>query len=151
MNDFSKTSKNKSVQIGEAAKKIGVNVQTLRYYERCRLLTPALRRASGYRLYSDMELRRIRFIKRAQELGFSLNEIGGFLNLRVTSSAQCEAVKHKAEEKLAQVWQKIAHLRSIQRVLKELIASCHNLEPTERCPILNSLEKESRGSSRGIE
>lgn len=150
MNNLSNASKNKGIQIGEAAKKIGVNVQTLRYYERCRLLTPALRRASGYRLYSDMELKRIRFIKGAQELGFSLNEIGELLNLRVTSSTQCEAVKRKAGEKLAQVDQKIAHLRSIQRVLKELIASCHNLEPTERCPILNSLEKEVSKPARRI-
>lgn len=147
MNHLSELPKDKGLQIGETAKRLGVNVQTLRYYERCRLLTPTSRRPSGYRLYSDVEIRRIRFIKRAQELGFSLNEIGELLNLRVTSSAQCEAVKHKVEEKLARVGQKITHLRSIQRVLKELIASCHNLEPTERCPILNSLERESKRSS----
>ncbi|MBI2981912.1 MAG: heavy metal-responsive transcriptional regulator [Deltaproteobacteria bacterium] len=136
-------SKVSGYQIGHAAREAGVNVQTLRYYERCRLLTPRSRRLSGYRLYGDPEIRRIHFIKRAQELGFSLKEIFGLLNLRVTSAAQCDAVKRKAEEKLAQVEQKIRHLRSIQGVLKQLITSCHRLEPTERCPILNSLEKES--------
>lgn len=142
MNQLSESPKDKGLQIGKAAKRLGVNVQTLRYYERCRLLTPSSRRASGYRLYGDAEIKRIHFIKRAQELGFSLKEISGLLNLRVTSAAQCDAVKRKAEEKLAQVQQKIDHLRSIQRVLKQLIASCHNLEPTERCPIVNSLEVE---------
>ncbi|MBI4208211.1 MAG: heavy metal-responsive transcriptional regulator [Deltaproteobacteria bacterium] len=144
MNPLSESPKDKGLQIGEAAKRLGLNVQTLRYYERRRLLIPTSRRVSGYRLYGDAEIQRIHFIKRAQELGFSLHEIGELLNLRVTSSAQCTSVKRKTEEKLTQVEQKITRLRSIQRVLKELIASCHKLEPTERCPILNSLEKEDK-------
>jgi len=75
--------------IGQAAKVTGVNIQTLRYYERRRLLSPISRKASGYRVYDEESLKRLRFIKNAQELGFSLKEISSLLDLKVSSKARC--------------------------------------------------------------
>ncbi|MER3423368.1 MAG: heavy metal-responsive transcriptional regulator, partial [Nitrospiraceae bacterium] len=106
--------------IGQVAKHVGVNIETLRYYERLRLLSPATRKPSGYRLYGPSELRRLQFIKNAQALGFSLHEIEEFLTLRVTSSAACQDVKKKTEMKLAQVETKIRDLQRLARELRKL-------------------------------
>lgn len=128
-------------KIGEIAGRVGINVQTLRYYERLRILIPKNRRASGYRIYGQEELKRIRFIKKAQELGFSLKEIEGLLKLKVTTLSQCDAVRRRAEQKINEVEKKMDRLKAMQRILKELIASCHKKETTDRCPMLRSLEE----------
>jgi len=127
--------------IGKLAKEIGVNVQTVRYYERRRLLTPADRRPSGYRLYGDEALRRLRFIKNAQALGFTLREITELLNLRVRSRARCGDVQRKAEEKLQCVEAKVQDLQALGRALESLIRACRAGQPTDRCPILKRLDK----------
>lgn len=79
--------------IGQLAKAVGVNIQTVRYYERLRLLGPSARRPSGYRIYGGDEERRLRFIKNAQALGFTLQEIAELLKLSVTSTARCDDVQ----------------------------------------------------------
>lgn len=127
--------------IGEAAKSVGVNLQTLRYYERRGLLKPFSRRNSGYRIYTMEEVKKLTFIKRAQELGFTLSEIKMLLNLKVTSTARCGDVKRKAELKLAEVKEKIRHLKGISKALSELIDSCREEKLTDQCPILQSLER----------
>lgn len=81
--------------IGQLAKEAGVNIETVRFYERCRLLTPSSRKSSGYRIYTPAELRRLRFIKQAQTWGFSLHEVEELLNLRVKSPASCRQVKQR--------------------------------------------------------
>src|SRR6185295_11011055 len=86
--------------IGKLAKAGGVNIQTIRYYERRKLLRPKAKRPSGYRLYDAASLSRLHFIKNAQALGFTLHEVGELLNLRVNSSAQCRDVQRKAQAKL---------------------------------------------------
>ncbi|MGQ0812777.1 MAG: heavy metal-responsive transcriptional regulator [Nitrospiraceae bacterium] len=129
--------------IGQLAKRIGVNLQTVRYYERLKLLTPADRKPSGYRLYGEEALRRLRFIKNAQELGFTLREIADLLSLRVSSTARCGDVQRKAQAKLAQVEAKIRDLRALDRALQGLIRACKAGQPTDRCPILKSLEAEN--------
>lgn len=128
--------------IGRLAKEVGVNIQTLRYYERRKLLVPKTRKVSGYRVYDEYSLKRLRFIKRAQELGFSLKEIKELLNLRVDTRARCGDIQDKAKEKLKDVDTKIRHLEAIQDVLKKLIRTCHREQTTEQCPILSSLEDE---------
>jgi MerR family mercuric resistance operon transcriptional regulator/MerR family gold-responsive transcriptional activator of gol and ges genes len=128
--------------IGKVARTAGVNIQTIRYYERRRLLAPKTRKDSGYRLYDEGALKRLRFIKNAQELGFSLKEISELLNLRVSSKARCGDIQHKAQKKLDDVKLKIERLNAIEKVLKRLIKTCHREETTEHCPILNSLEEE---------
>ena len=108
-----------SLTIGKVARQAGVNIETLRYYERRGLLVPDGRRESGYRLYTPAAAQRVRFIKSAQQLGFTLNEIVALLRLRVSHKASCGAVKRKAEEKLQNVRNKIAGLKALERVLKE--------------------------------
>ncbi len=134
--------------IGQLAKQVGVNIQTVRYYERRKLLTPTARRPSGYRLYGEEALNRLRFIKNAQALGFTLQEVTELLNLRVSSKARCGDVQKKAQAKLAQVEAKIQDLRALDRALQSLIRSCHAGQPTDHCPILKAIEDNSKKPSR---
>lgn len=129
--------------IGQVAKAAGVNVQTIRYYER-RGLVPAPRRsASGYRQYTDEAVARLRFVRRAQDAGFSLKEIRELLSLRVREATACEAVERKARGKIAVVEQKIEELRRMNRTLERLAASCARGEATAECPILETLEEQA--------
>lgn len=132
------------VTIGQLAKEAKVNVQTVRYYERLKMLAPTTRLASGYRLYGPIEAQRLRFIKNAQSLGFSLQEIAELLNLRVSAEARCGDVQRKAEKKMGQVKAKIGDLQSLARTLRNLIDHCHAGQPTDCCPILKTLEEERR-------
>jgi MerR family mercuric resistance operon transcriptional regulator/MerR family gold-responsive transcriptional activator of gol and ges genes len=133
--------------IGQLAKEVGVNVQTIRYYERLNLFPPSVRKPSGYRLYGTSESQRLHFIKNAQSLGFTLNEIRELLNLRVSSAARCGDVQQKAEDKLRQVEAKVQDLQALARALRSLIHSCKAGQPTERCPILKSLEEKRRSAN----
>ena len=135
--------------IGQLAKSAGVHIQTVRYYERLRLLGPAARASSGYRLYGPEEERRLRFIKNAQALGFTLQEIAELLNLRVSSRARCGDVQRKAKEKLQCVEAKARDLQFLARALARLIQTCRAGQPTDHCPILKSLEKERRAQGEG--
>jgi len=132
--------------IGQLAKAVGVNVQTVRYYERLTLLTPSARKSSGYRLFGPSEVARLRFIKNAQALGFTLQEIGELLNLRVNSTARCGDVQRKAQSKLKQVEAKVRDLRALAKALRGLVRACQAGQPTDRCPILNSLEQTRRSN-----
>jgi MerR family mercuric resistance operon transcriptional regulator/MerR family gold-responsive transcriptional activator of gol and ges genes len=132
------------VTIGRVAKAVGVNIQTIRYYERLNLLKPTGRRPSGYRLYGDDEVRRLRFIKNAQALGFTLREIIELLNLRVRSSVPCGDVRKKAPAKLAHVECKVRDLQALGRALRSLIRACESGQSTGDCPILQTLEREGR-------
>ena len=129
--------------IGQLARIVGVNVQTVRYYERLNLLAPSARRPSGYRLYGHEEERRLRFIKNAQALGFTLREIAELLALRVGSTARCGDVQKKARAKLVQVASKVDDLQVLARALNRLIRACRVGQPTGHCPILMSLEDET--------
>ncbi len=93
--------------IGRLATSAGVCVQTVRYYEKRKLLSPSGRRPSGYRIYDHEALTRLRFIRNAQTLGFTLREIGELLNLRVTTGTRCDDVQRKADAKLQHVEAKI--------------------------------------------
>lgn len=137
-----------TLTIGQLAKRVGVNVETLRYYERLDLLSPFTRKLSGYRVYGPSELRRLRFIKNAQALGFTLQEIAEFLNLRVGSTAVCGDVKRKTQVKLRQVEKKIGDLQALARSLRKLIRSCEAEQITDHCPILESLEHQAERTSK---
>lgn len=89
----------KQFTIGELARHAGVNIQTVHYYERRKLLLPVGRTDSGYRLYDEEALKRLRFIRHAKELGFTLEEIRGLLDLRIKSTTTCDKVKEKTERK----------------------------------------------------
>ena len=131
-----------SLKTGELAKQAGVNVETLRFYEREGLLVEPPRRASGYREYPPDTVQRIRFIQRAKELGFTLREIKGLLELRVDPETTCAEVKEQAAEKIADVKQKISDLKKIERALNKLMNTCRGSGPIDECPILEHLEKE---------
>ena len=126
--------------IGKVARQAGVNLQTVRYYERRRLLAPARRSESGYRLYAPESVRVIRFIKNAQALGFTLEEAAKLLRLRVNHRSQCESVRRQARSRLELVQEKIAALRAMERTLRRLLTTCARRGTTDSCPILESLE-----------
>lgn len=130
--------------IGQLARIVGVNVQTIRYYERLNLLEPSTRRPSGYRVYGQEEERRLRFIKKAQGLGFTLKEISELLTLRITSTACRSNVQKRAQGKLVQVESKVHDLQVLARTLKQLIQTCEAGQSTDHCPILLSLEEEAQ-------
>lgn len=125
---------------GTLARRAGVNKQTIRYYERIGLIEPAPRNESGYRIYSEAVVDRIRFIQRSKDLGFQLTEIEELLNLRIDGRTNCDRVREKAREKREDVRRKIIDLKQMEKVLGQLIESCASRNPTTKCPILESLD-----------
>jgi len=130
-------------KVGEVARKAGVNKETLRYYEKRKLITKPDRRRSGYRIFTQHHIDQVKFIKRAQELGFTLSEIKELLELRTDENTTCSEVKTEAEEKYRDVAEKIKDLQRIKATLIELIDSCSGSGPKGECPILDALEGES--------
>jgi MerR family mercuric resistance operon transcriptional regulator len=126
---------------GQLAKAAGVNIETIRYYERRGLIPRPGRRESGYREYPEETVKRIRFIKHAKELGFSLKEIGDLLSLRVDPETPCSEVRQRAQMKLSDIENKIAVLRKMKKALKELTDACSGKGPASQCPILDAIEK----------
>jgi MerR family transcriptional regulator, copper efflux regulator len=125
--------------IGRLAKAAGVGVPTVRFYERRGLLPEARRRPSGYRNYDQSAVLRIRFIRHAQELGFSLSEVEELLGLRMDPGRSCADVRVRAEAKIADIDSKMASLQRMRKVLDELVATCPGDAPTSDCPILEAL------------
>lgn len=132
----------KGLKIGTVARRSDVNPQTIHYYERRELLPEPRRSASNYRLYTEDAIKRIRFIKHAQELGFTLNEIKELLSLRAEPGAECADVRDKASEKIVDVNEKIRTLTAMKRVLTELVDQCDGEGSTTECPIIEALDSE---------
>lgn len=133
-----------SLSTGELAERAGVNRQTLRYYERRGLLPPPPRTDAGYRQYPPSSLSRILFIKRAQDLGFTLDEIDELLSLRVRSGERCDDVRQRAVRRRRGIDRKIAQLLRLRDVLDKLIGRCEAERETPDCPILEALEGQER-------
>ena len=132
-------------QIGQVAKSAGVTVETIRFYERQALIPEPRRTESGYRLYTSETIRRVRFIQRAKELGFSLKDIHALLMLRNKPGAACAEVSAQALQKIVEVEQKIADLKRIRRTLTGLVERCDGEADLSECPILDALdEKDGR-------
>lgn len=129
-----------TLTIGRLAHAADVNVQTVRYYERRGLVPAPPRTDSGYRQYPRDSVARVRFIKRAQRLGFSLREIAKLLDLRVHPRSNCTEMRMKAEGKRAEIDGKIEALRDLRTALDDVIAACESNTPTEECPMIASLE-----------
>lgn len=125
--------------IGELAKQGQVNLETIRYYERVGLLPPPPRTSSGYRVFPADAVRRVWFIKRAQELGFSLKEIKELLALRVNPESTSADVRQRAEAKITDIEEKIKTLRSMKKALASLTSACCGDGAASECPILESL------------
>jgi MerR family copper efflux transcriptional regulator len=134
-----------TMTIGRLAKEAGVNIDTIRFYERHGLLPRASRRESGYREYARADVARLSFIRRAKELGFSLTDIGELLSLSADRHNGVRGVKRKAEERLADVERKIAELKRVRRGLKTLIDACPGHGELATCPIVSALSSDVDG------
>lgn len=132
----------KPLTIGQVARHAGVGVETVRFYEREGLLEEPARKDSGYRQYEGDVVARLRFIKRAKELGFSLKEIKELLALRVDPTTTCAEVRSKAQAKVADIEEKIGTLKRMKKALVKLTRSCSGRGPVSECPILDALEPE---------
>lgn len=129
---------------GALAEQAEVHAETLRYYERRGILAKPPRSAGNYRLYPREALGRVRFVKRAQELGFTLKEVEELLALRATPGARARDVREKAVEKLEETDAKLRSLRRMRRALAELIENCSGEGPAISCTILEALGKSAR-------
>ena len=122
--------------IGRLAQAADVGVETIRYYQERRLL-PVPERSGAFRRYASSLVQRIRFIKRAQELGFSLDEVAELLGLE--DGIDRRSIRRIASDRLAQIETKVADLRRMQRVLKHLVVECEHTDAGRPCPIIRSL------------
>ncbi len=134
----------KGLTIGKLAKRAGVSTDTVRFYERCGLLQPPARSASNYRLYPEKEVRRLKFIVRAKNLGFTLNEIKDLLTLRGDPNATKGQVKALAEAKIADLKERIAEMQRILATLIRITETCNGEGPTDDCPILAAMDGNKR-------
>ena len=130
------------MKIGEVAERGGVNLQTIRYYEREKLLPEPPRLASGYRIYPDQTVRRVRFIKRSQEIGFTLAEIRELLAIRINADRDSSDVRTLAQAKITDIERKIQTLHRMKEALGRLTERCSGCGPASECPILESIESE---------
>lgn len=128
------------LSIGQVARQGGVGVETVRFYERQGLLEEPERRESGYRQYTAEAVARLRFIRRAKELGFSLKEIRGLLGLRVERGATRADVRRRTAARIADIEAKIRDLCRMREALEKLAATCRGHGPATGCPILDALD-----------
>lgn len=128
--------KNLKTTISKAARLAGVGIETIRYYQKCGLIDEPVKPSEGYRIYPEQIVLQIRFIKRAQQLGFTLKEIRTLLQL---NEQQCAETRELAGAKLKLVQNKIKDLLAIEHTLKDLILNCESRKEDEACPIIYSI------------
>jgi len=128
------------LSIGQVARLTGVGVETVRFYEHQGLLDAPDRKDSGYRQYGEDVVARLRFIRRAKELGFTLKEIHELIALRLDPAASCAEVKERAAAKIADIEVKIRDLQEIRKALIRLTTSCQGSGPVQGCSILEALD-----------
>ncbi len=137
-----------TLSIGQLAGAAGVRVETVRFYERQGLLPAPPRKRSGYRQYPREAVARVRFIRRAKQLGFTLREIAELLALRVDPDKTCADVRAMAREKIADVEAKLHELERIRIALERLSRQCRGKGPTSECPILDAIETGEQEAAR---
>lgn len=136
-----------NLTIGKLAKETGTNIETIRYYERRGLIPEPPRRESGYRVFSQKYVERILFIKRAQILGFTLNEISQLLAM-ADGMADCKDIKKFAEDKVKDIESRIRDFKKIKKVLHDLVKRCPDKGKVSDCPIIESLTQ--NGNEKNI-
>ncbi len=134
-----------TLTIGKVAQRAGVGIETVRFYERTGLIDEPPRGPSGYRQYPESVIPRLRFIRRAKDLGFTLKEIKELLSLRFDPETTCADVRYRAERKIAAIDEKMRCLRRMKRALRTLTESCEGRGSVEDCPILGALDTRERG------
>jgi MerR family transcriptional regulator, mercuric resistance operon regulatory protein len=135
------------VPIGELSRRTGVNIETIRYYEKINMLPPPERTAGGHRVYGRQEARLLAFIRRGRELGFALDEIRALLDLGGPGKASCAEVRVIAKRHLDDIRAKIDDLTKLERLLSRTVAKCSGKKVPD-CPVLDILDSRRRG--RGI-
>jgi MerR family transcriptional regulator, copper efflux regulator len=133
----------KTMKIGEIAKRAGIGIDTIRYYEREGLLLEPERRPSGYRQYDESAVERLEFIRRAKELGFTLGEIRELLELSFTSHAGCDHIRERAEAKLVSIEDKIRNLQQMKRSLAKIVRRCRAENSAEECPLVHKSKRKA--------
>jgi MerR family copper efflux transcriptional regulator len=136
---------------GQLAEGAGVGIETIRYYERKGLLPPPARSRAGYRRFPVEAVDRLRFIRQAQHLGFSLKEIQELLSLRIDPKASCSEIRKRAQAKISEIEQRLRGLQRMREVLWRLIEACGGRGPATVCPILEALEAPENDSRVGHE
>ncbi|MBI3992725.1 MAG: heavy metal-responsive transcriptional regulator [Candidatus Lambdaproteobacteria bacterium] len=129
--------------IGKAAAQTGMSIDTIRFYERMGLLPAPVRRPSGYREFDAGAVTRLRFIKRAKNLGFSLREVIDLLSLRVDEERTCADVYALTQAKIGDIERRIGELKRMKQALTRLASACAGEGPTGECPILDALEQDA--------
>jgi MerR family mercuric resistance operon transcriptional regulator len=132
-------SRAENLPIGELSKRSGVNIETIRYYERVKMLAPPPRTASGRRVYDETDLRILAFIRRSRELGFSLDEIRALLRLGGPEKASCREVREIAAHHLQDIRAKLGDLKKLERLLSKTVARCSGKTAPD-CPVLDILD-----------
>lgn len=140
--------RNDRLRIGAVARGAGVNIQTLRYYERRGLVRPPGRTPSGYREYASEAVRLVRFIKRAQDLGFTLNEIGDLIALRNAAGRKRDNVRALAVAKMRDIDRKLEQLTAMRGALSTLVETCACRDGKPACPILEALDEREEATAR---
>jgi len=146
-----KTMGQSALQIGEVANRSGVSVDTVRYYERRRLLSPAARSSGGFRIFSQETVQRIKFIKHAQEMGFSLDEIREIVS-DSNGIDECQRVHHLLNSKLSDLDERMKKMREFRRLLQKNLAACeqeiidHGNEA--HCPVIVNIESGDKATGR---
>jgi len=139
----------RTISIGQLAKAAGVGVETVRFYERRGLLDVPARKDSGYRQYDDDAVERLRFIRRAQQVGFTLKEIQDLLALRDDPDARRADVRDRATGKVADIDAKVRDLLAMRESLVALLTSCEGDGPASGCPIITALGDQGRPNQIG--
>jgi len=134
--------------IGQVARRIGIGIETIRFYEGRGMIDEPARKESGYRQYDDAAVARLAFIQQAKTLGFSLGEIGELLSLKSRPGATSREIKLMAKGKLADIEQKIKMLQQMRRTLKTLVEKCPGEGALGECPILQALDSRDLRNAR---
>jgi MerR family transcriptional regulator, copper efflux regulator len=138
----------KSMKIGEVAKRSGVGIETIRYYEREGLLQEPERRPSGYRQYDESTINRLEYISRAKELGFTLAEIRELLELSFVAHTGCVHIRQRAEGKITDIENKIRNLQRMRRSLRSIVNQCKTKDSPHDCPLVHGVH-DAEGESAG--
>lgn len=128
----------KIMKIGEIARQSGIGIETIRFYEREGLLLEPDRRPSGFRQYDQATLERLEYIRRAKELGFTLAEIRDLLELSFPAHVCSDHIRQRAEEKVAEIEDKLRSLQQMKRSLQKILTYCRTKGPTQDCPLAHA-------------
>jgi Hg(II)-responsive transcriptional regulator len=139
-----------TLTIGKLAANAEVNVQTIRYYERRGLVPEPARNTAGYRRYSPDAVSRVRFIRAAKRVGFSLDDIEELLSYRASPRRSCKGVREKALTKIAEVEEKLAELKRLRDALVRIVGACDGNRPMRDCAILAAFDESHRPRRRRV-